>query len=442
MFILNQELKSKIGLLIEYYREERYQLTKNKRWLKMNFIKDERGYFICSDRTYRKMISGIPLLKEDLYDIFLDKLGVSFENLKKEEEIIFKEYSQALLQAMKQGNQSEIMHLAITVRKRLRKYQSYFYYQEYAAVIELINQYFKMQWMSLRQYQKLQQIIPIFNDEWQVIVKYLIIEYCYMMYRDSRELLVLRKKLELSKHSDPMLAVSELYLDMLETNGAEAYEKAQMLLPMLKQQGYDILYLRTVSIIATLSINLHPDGMLEQLQKMEEIAVAMTSNISSFLIGRCFYSVGSHLLIKQKYDLAKQHLLRAMQFNPLLVELAGIYLYYIGKIKNEPINLETVIKEANVIRQLNDKFIVMETYYSSQELSCYAENKEPADAKERRTRKKRQMQYIMKQIKPLLFQDEQLLIQIFQEELNELATQLNQYQDAYFFRRYFPTTRL
>lgn len=75
------DVKQQLNILIEYYRNQYYEQTKNKEFSKELFstiIIDHKKISICSPTTYRKLASGNIIKNNDIYIQLLKKLGLNY----------------------------------------------------------------------------------------------------------------------------------------------------------------------------------------------------------------------------------------------------------------------------------------------------------------------------------------------------------------------------
>lgn len=74
-------VKKQWNILIEYYRKQKYEESKNKEYSKELFptlLIDHKKTAICSPTTYRKLAAGEILKNDDIYVLLLEKLGFHY----------------------------------------------------------------------------------------------------------------------------------------------------------------------------------------------------------------------------------------------------------------------------------------------------------------------------------------------------------------------------
>ncbi len=426
MFILNDELKDGVGILIEYYRKQKLEATKDSKWRVCNFIKGKSGRLLCTDKTYKRMSGGEHTDDDAVYDCLIRRLGFVFQGMDLSTSNKLSFIYRKLLEAVERNDNHNIDLYSVQALAILNGYEQSLFFSENIEIIKVIRKYYlESILMYEKTYLKYYEIWNAFEESLQVIIKELLYRYCHLTYHDITKLNELSERIDLKNEMDAMMRVNYIGQLMFNKNALDAYKNAESLVVYLEStENYDLL-VSVYCILVSICANLQASKIDYYTQIIETTLLKYGSQISTQRKAKCYYTLGmqfySRKIIKKGYE----YLCQAIRLNQLCFQEAGIYVrhtMYFYEV--EPYDLLTFDPQAYSMRfqTLYRYFDLKDDYLRSIESNMEVKEKlKILDV------------YILKEIVPLL-NGEKILIDLFQKEVDWIAGVSFSYTNARKFR--------
>ena len=434
MYILNNELKSKLGILIDYYRDSYYAKTKDSDFLLSNFILNEDGSYICSDKTYKRIREGYASTKDEIYDALLNKLGQTFAMLTcKNIEQLERNYS-ALLSAVERYDELQIDQITSDCLQILDSYKNCFYYKDLIEIIHLVREfYLDSLMMSEDQYNKYLLLFKIFDDSLQIIIKELLYRYCHFTYREVTKLNELSLIIDLDSQSNVLMKTNQIYQLIFNQNSFEAYEMGVELIQyLLQERNYNQL-ISIYTILIAICNNFNAKQAEDYFNQIEEILNLYSEKISKKKQGKIYSTLGMQYYSKNDLHKAYEYLCKSVCLDASCFQESGIFIQHIQYITEvELYNLPQFD-----LSQYSNRFQTLYHYFEIKEKLV----KKSFFSKKLTHEKKESLRvlehYIIDEVLPILTKGEDLLIDLYQQEIDWLAGQSFIYSNAQKYRVYF-----
>ncbi len=418
---LTNEQKRIIGLLSGYYRKEKYKTNSNinSTWRVENFILDERGFQLCSLRTYERIATGKIIDNDVIYYNILRKLGY-VEIWEASLGDILYESSERLLKAIWECNLRQLDDEITNLQNLIKPYEEYFYLSEYNVLLSIIKEYYLCGiYIDDKLYYKYLNIYSIFDGNLQVIIRDMLFDYVTFRKNSYKLILNLFKKInyEFSGHPNDELNYC-LYL-MYNQEAVAAFNKLEKLKLKVKQS---VLLLRYIEICC-FQLNLADSIQQSFTDKLESEIISLLSEKGASLVAskvsNFYYMLGmrkfNRKLYLETYPLLMQSLLYGQMKQAKNI---NIFLYHI--LKEEKNSQLDFIFNYDLEYSLNDAIGVFYRYFIIKNMDSKALDLE---------------NYIMNNILPKLNKEHIFFHEIFESELIDLIAITRNYKKLLKFRR-------
>lgn len=175
MLFYSEELKNRLGLMIEYKRNE--LLKNDKKWCIKRFIESDKLEPICDFKTYQKLSSGTSIKNDDVYDVLIKKLGYSKYEVQVGLEL-FDQLGTDLVKPIDFMNDEVIANVCQNYVMKLEKWQNSFLVDELIGVTKLIEVcYMQDKFISEDEYRRLEILYSFIGNDMKAIFLDLMYQY-------------------------------------------------------------------------------------------------------------------------------------------------------------------------------------------------------------------------------------------------------------------------
>lgn len=431
-----KSMKMTWGILIEYYRAEKAAKTQDHSWQIKHFLIDD-GDRICSEQTYRKMKLGEANFYAETYNRLIHKLGFEMTELKIAEVQLLDRLFEDLLQAVEFGKHELLKNLTNRILGMLEPYQDYFLYGEYYEVITIIQDHYLMsKLMNQAQYEKYQSIFPIFITPIRTIVKELLYRYCHVTFMETQKLNVLSERIQLMAETSDLLRSDQVLQLLFNRRIIKSYEMCMELREsLIKKQNHNLLTSIDM-VLVSLCLNVKPKDLIIYLEELETLLELPDSGFSNHKKGKCYYTLAMQHFYQKRYDRAYEMYLKSISLDNNNIQEAAIYMRYIM----DRLDVPRINFALYPISQCSVRFQTLYRYYQIRdELKIINLH----DSKEISYKHLKILEtYILDQIMPYMNGNNELLYEMFQEELDQIADRTQEYRAAQRFSIEYNKLRL
>lgn len=175
MLFYSEELKNRLGLMIEYKRNE--LLKNDKKWCIKRFIESDKLEPICDFKTYQKLSSGTSIKNDDVYDVLIKKLGYSKYEVQVGLEL-FDQLGTDLVKPIDFMNDEAIANVCQNYVMKLEKCQNGFLVDELIEVTKLIEVcYMQDKFISEDEYRRMEILYSFIGNDMKAVFLDLMYQY-------------------------------------------------------------------------------------------------------------------------------------------------------------------------------------------------------------------------------------------------------------------------
>lgn len=329
MYILSYEMKRKLGFLIEFYRNERYEETKDKRWQKNNFLTDRNESSICSDKTYNRITRGDVSKNDEIYDRLIAKLGIQYtQPLPVIAQVL--NFAEEILPFIEQYNMQGIETVANTCIRVIEPYKHIIYYKEAYELMRLVRDYFiHGMLMSSDQYKKYSSFLDYLQPSTKIIMKHLLIVYHYYAYHDVGKFLELYDAFQIGQENALFHQITHIKAMMLTHRHMEAKVLLDGMIREAKRGSNHHLLAELYALDVSLAWCINRSQACSKWKRLHVLLADQTAAVNQKTKSDCLICVG-HIAydanqMKIAYDLYQDAILHA----PANFHLVGLQLKHI-----------------------------------------------------------------------------------------------------------------
>lgn len=427
MFILNDELKDGVGILIEYYRKQKLESTKDRKWRVCNFIKGKSGRLLCTDKTYKKLSGGEHTDDDTVYDCLIRRLGFTFQGMDLSTSNKLSFIYRKLLEAVERNDNLNIDLYSMQALAILKGYEQSLFFSENVEVIQVIRKYYlESILMDEKTYLKYYEIWNAFEENLQIIIKELLYRYCHLTFHNTTKLNELSERIDLKNDMSAMMRVNYIGQMMFNKNVIDAYKKAELLAITLETVGnYDLL-VSVYNILVSICSHFQTSEIESYLSKIEELLLNHGEKVSIQRRSRCYYTLGMQHYVNNNFLKSYQYLCNAIEIDKLCFQEAGIFIRHIKSFHN--------VKEVDLsnfnLSDYSERFQVFYRYFDLKDQ--YILNIETGEYGKSSLRDLEN--YILKDVLPLLSKNKIALIKLFQLEIDWITSKSFNYSNSQKYR--------
>ena len=423
--MLRKTMKVTWGILIEYYRANEAFNTQADDWQIKNFLIGEDGKKICSEQTYRKLKIGEATYHAETYQQLIHKLGFEEKELKIFEIQQLNQLFEELLHSIEYGKYELLKSLTNRILGILEPYSNYFLYSEYVELMNIIrDQYLHFKKMKQEHYEKYLVIYPVFVEPVRIIVKELVYRYCHQTFFDTLKLNAVSLQIKLEEETNDLLYCNRILQLMFNRRVINAYNTCLELRERLIKVQNSNLLASIDMVLISLCLNMKQNDVFIYFEELEALLEQPELSFTNAKKGRTYYSLGMQYFYQKRYERAYEMYSKAIALDPGSIQDAALYMRYMLELCDLPkINFALY-----PIKSCSERFQIIYRYYQLRDELKIA-NLRIAEEISYDQLKKLEM-YINDHIMSQINGNNELLYEIFQEELDLIADRTKEYSIA------------
>ncbi len=268
--MLSKEYKTKLNILIPYYRDKYLTETKQGKWQKQWFYTDSNlNVQICSSRDYCAMEKREKLLNDKVYIFAANKLGKKVIENSCWDKIIDK-YSEQLIEAMNCKEDDKCAQIIDDMLEEMKHIKNILFYEEVIYLFNVLRLFFtKREFCTEKDFFYLDRIADIFQNNLHDLLLYYL--FVYASYHESEKIDYVLSKYNYNNSriiSNQRFAMDKLKRESRFVDAQKGYER---ILNQIHDSKYDIQKLYIYWDLAIVTIRFDFYATKEYIKKMQPL---------------------------------------------------------------------------------------------------------------------------------------------------------------------------
>lgn len=410
-FIINDQDKEFIGVLIKHYRVQNLYRNADRFWTQDYFIYTSDRIKICSRKTLSLIEKGKLISHDSIYESLLSNIGYRYCFDMTYTSLGLESISKQLYDACCFYTIDTILKLTDLLISKLKKYDEYIILNEYLLVFQIIHNYYST--FKLPNVEEINFILLI-QDYIDMNVKEILIDLVFKAKVRAESFNI--DYYNFSQSTSTMNRINYILSFIYNNKTSTAIQLMNTLKTELTLTNNTIRLIDILNIQISLYNTSEYDEYISDIESLNKL-IKSAVNIPKVKLAQTYKTIAVATYKYKKYKLSKNYLAKFMnisprEYTPFLIILIDIYQKENSLNEIHNILKHYKVKYTNKYNIFLNYFIYKYTYNYSGILLC---------------------KFIIKDITKALEASDKLYYQIFLTELNQLVVTTNCYKNLKIF---------